>query len=351
MKRFAALLLLSGALLATSASLWAQDDDTSMAMARAEKTLGPEGTAQDTCSNCHTRETDAWKQSTHFRTFVERHRSEEAKKILAAMGIRSMKRSDACLGCHYTSVVESDRLRPKWGVSCESCHGPGRDWMDVHNKIGGDKAAKALEWGEGHNESAEAHRKRLAAAEAHGMISSGMTYGIASNCFGCHTVPDEKLVNVGGHKAGSDFDLVAWSQGEVRHNYVSSAGAPDNPSNRPASIEEKRRLYAIGALVDLEFSLRNLAAAKEPDGAFRKAMAERVVAARAKAGPVVKAVGDPVLSAAFDAIPEGIDATTAVKPELASKLGAATRGIVDKTNGLSTLDSLIPKDSKGSAAP
>ena len=329
----------------------ADEDSVAIATAKAERTLGPDGTAQDTCSSCHARETDAWKQSHHFSTFKVRHRSPEAKKVLEAMGIKSMKRSDVCLSCHYTSVVEGGKLRPKWGVSCESCHGPGKDWMNVHNKIGGVLTAKTLKWGEGHKEPPADRAKRLKAAEAKGMVTSGMVYEIAKNCFGCHTVPNEKLVNVGGHKAGSDFDLVAWSQGEVRHNYVSSKGAPDHPTNRPASTEEKRRLYAVGALVDLEVSLRNLAAAKEQGGKFQTAMAERVNKARAKAEPVVKAASDAALTKAFAAIPAKVDDKTKVDAGLADNLGKATKGIVEKAAKFAALDPLIPKETKGTAAP
>lgn len=338
------------ALLLAPAAL-AQGDDVTQAAKKAAKTLGPEGTEEDTCSNCHARETDAWKASTHYSTFKERHRSDEAKKVLEAMGIKSMKRSDVCLDCHYTSVMESGDVRPKWGVACESCHGPGRDWMNVHNKVGGLASGKTLEWGEGRKEAPAEHAKRLKAAEDAGMISSRMTYDIAGNCFGCHTVPNEKLVNVGGHKAGSDFDLVAWSQGEVRHNFVSSAGAPDNPTNRAASAEDKRRLYAVGALVDLEVSLRNLASAKEPEGKFRQAMEERVNKARAKAEPVVKAAGDAALTAAFNAIPAKVDRGSKVGADLAVKLGAATRKLADKATGLAALDALVPKEVKGTAQP
>ena len=100
-----------------------------------------------------------------------------------------------------------------------------------------------MAWGEGKSESPADREKRLSAAAAKGMIHSEMTYDIAKNCFGCHTVPNEKLVNVGQHKAGSDFDLVSWAGGEVRHNYASSPGAPDSPTNREFSAEERRLLY------------------------------------------------------------------------------------------------------------
>jgi hypothetical protein len=56
-------------------------------------------------------------------------------------------------------------------------------------------------------------------------------YLLAQSCYRCHTVPDEELVNVGGHKAGSlDFEIVAWSQGLVRHNFVRSNGQTNDPS-------------------------------------------------------------------------------------------------------------------------
>ena len=38
-------------------------------------------------------------------------------------------------------------------------------------------------------------------------------------------MPHEQLVNVGGHVAGSEsFELVSWSQGLVRHNFLSGNG-------------------------------------------------------------------------------------------------------------------------------
>jgi hypothetical protein len=326
----------------------AQNDSTSAAAKIAAKIVGPDGTEKDTCSNCHARENDAWTHMHHFSTFKERHRTPEAEKILAAMDIKSMKRSDTCLNCHYTSVLAGDEVRPKWGVSCESCHGAARDWLTIHSKIGGVESAKALEWGEGKKkETPEQRAARLKPAIAKGMITSDMVYQIATNCFGCHTVPNEKLVNVGGHKAGSDFDLVIWSQGEVRHNFVSSPGAPDNPTNRPASKEELRKLYAMGALVDLEVSLRNLAGAKDKGGKFQMSMVERVKRARAKAVPVVDAAGDAALSAAFKAIPATVTADTVVSAAMADALGAAARSIQDRASSLAALDAKIPTEAKG----
>ncbi len=50
------------------------------------------------------------------------------------------------------------------------------------------------------------------------MIRLHAIYDLAKTCYGCHVVPQEDLVNKGGHRAGSAFELVSWSQGEVLHN-------------------------------------------------------------------------------------------------------------------------------------
>ena len=119
-----------------------------------------------------------------------------------------MKRSTVCRQCHYTSRVKENKVRPAWGVSCESCHAPAGDWNDIHNRQGGNQAAEKLKWGDGKTESSENRVARLGAARDKGMVHSEMLYEIAANCFGCHTVPNETLVNRGGHHVGKEFDLV-----------------------------------------------------------------------------------------------------------------------------------------------
>src|SRR5206468_4857753 len=107
------------------------------------------------------------------------------------------------------------------GISCESCHGAAADWNLAHsNKDDPD---------------------RLKKAEKLGMIRPTNFYRVAANCFQCHTVPEEKLVNVGGHKAGSEIELVTWTQGEVRHNLQRSNGK----KNEEAPPERRRMLYIV----------------------------------------------------------------------------------------------------------
>ncbi len=305
------------------------------------KIMGPVKT-DNSCDSCHAMEAQAWMQTHHFATFKNRHKDSRAKEIIGNLGLgKRMKKPAAqnmCLQCHYTTLFDGKRIRVKWGVSCESCHGPARDWVDVHQKVGGTADGTALKWGDGRNEPSSERAARLDAAAAAGMIHSEMIYDIAVNCFGCHTVPNEELVNVGKHKAGSDFDLVAWSQGEVRHNFVSSDGAPDTPTNRPATTQQLRRLYVVGAMADLEISLRNRDAAQDLDGDYHAAMATRVERCKDKIRQILAAVEIPELAAV-------------VTSDDPATVGAAAREFVRTYDGstLGAIDGMIPTAYRGSA--
>jgi len=211
------------------------------------KVQGPES-----CGECHKQEVEAWKLTHHFSTFNDMHRTDEAKAIADKMGIRRIKSESLCLDCHYTSKATSDGPAVIAGVSCEACHGAAHDWINIHN-----------DYGKGFTKATEPadHRAvRLAGALKGGMLRPDDIYSVAQNCYQCHIVKDEKLVNVGGHSAGSaTFSLVSYSQGEVRHNFLDSGGkvnAVDTP-------ERTRMLFAVGTLLDLEYSLRAVARSTE----------------------------------------------------------------------------------------
>lgn len=318
-------------------------------LAVAENIVGPIKN-DDNCESCHALETEAWQNTRHFATFKDRHRSEEAKVILEAMGERSMKRADDCRQCHYTSEARDGNLRAAFGVTCESCHGAARPWLAIHSKQGGDAAADDLKWGTGKLEDAASRAKRLGAAQDKGMIHSDMIYDIAKNCFGCHTVPNESIVNDGGHVAGSEFDLVAWSQGEIRHNYSSSAGAPDDPTNREATAEHKRRLYITGLMVDLETSMENISRVEASGGMFHKAMVKRANDAVDRLKQVLAATSAPELKAGVEAVGTVTESTT-VSPGTVEALSEATRAFLKSHDGsgLGGIDGLIPTDTVGDA--
>jgi cytochrome c554/c'-like protein len=341
----------AAAALVSSVAASAQPTDEAGEETRAARIVGPE-TAENNCASCHVLEAQAWRATRHFLGFEDRHRTDRAKEILRNLGERSMKRgtvTNLCRQCHYTSVPLRGRVEPAWGVSCESCHAPARDWIKLHDVPGGDPAAAAIDWGTGKAESPGQRAARLGAAAARGMVHSEMIDQLAQGCLGCHAVPNEKLVNDGNHKAGSDFDLVAWSQGEVRHNFASSPGAPDRPTNAPASPEQRRRLYVVGALADLEFSLRNLAGVTQRGGTFHLAMIERVNRLRERIERMLAAVEIPEVAAVIKQLPATIGASTAIGSDLPEKLHQASRLFVsayDSTT-LAPIDQLIPTELKG----
>jgi hypothetical protein len=236
----------------------------------------------DACGECHKETVNAWKQSHHSSTFKNMPRSEEARSIADKMGIKRIKSESDCLTCHFTLAEQDTSIKPIAGISCESCHGAGADWIDTHSDFGG-KDVEAI------NETAAHKVKRYANAEAAGMIRPSNLYALAENCYGCHTVPNEKLVNVGGHTAGSKFELVRWSQGEVRHNVWYS------DDNTEAGLERKRMLYIIGKMLDLEYALRGVA--KATQGAeYAKSMAKRAKRALAFLNKIDETVDDVSLS-------------------------------------------------------
>ena len=180
-------------------------------------------------------------------------RSKAAQAITAKLKIKRIKSEALCQGCHFSMQDVRGRTKAVSGISCESCHGAGEAWLKVHSEFSGKGSKSAELAGE-----AEARWKH---AVALGMIRRDAIYDIAKNCYGCHVVPNEKLVNVGGHPAGSTFDLVAWSQGEVRHNVWYNKGH----ENLAASQSRRRVLFVIGLAVELEIALRAISVASKFD--------------------------------------------------------------------------------------
>ena len=232
------------------------------------------------CGECHAAEFDVWEQTPHATGFDTLHTTDRAKEVYRALGLRLIKRgteetTPACLQCHYTPEVRRDTLRAGAGVTCESCHGPARDWVGVHNSYGvaerDFQQALLLE-------TPEHREQRIADSRAAGMRRPSDLYDVAANCFGCHTVPNEALVNVAGHTTGSDFELVSWVE-EIRHNFLESYKTADGRTNAERTPEHKRMMYVVGRALDLEYSLRGVAAATDGDELYFAAMSDRVGAA------------------------------------------------------------------------
>ncbi len=245
------------------------------------KIVGP-----NACAECHKEEAKAWKTTRHFKTYREMPRKPEGAKIGKKMGVRRIRSGALCLNCHFTVQQKDNREKIIAGISCESCHGAGKDWIKVHSEFSG----KTVLF-----ESKAEAKARWQLAESKGMIRPRSFYLLAKNCYGCHVVPEEDLVNKGGHKAGSAFELVSWSQGEVRHNTWHSMGR----ENVPASAPRKRMLYLVGLGVELETALRAVAKATVRktyafEMAKRADRARKQLAVAAKAAPGVPEIAEMV---------------------------------------------------------
>ena len=225
----------------------------------------------EACSKCHGNEVQVWKTTPHFKTFKELSRNPEAKAICSKMGLTSVKRSGICVDCHFTLQDQDGKEKPVSGISCESCHGAAEDWVELHNDYGGPAASKESE--------TEEHRiERLNASIEYGMKNTQDLYLIATSCYSCHTVPNEELVNIGGHTAGSEnFELVRWSQGTIRHNFLRTNGE----YNALSEPERLRVMYVVGLVADLEFSTRATAKATEKSR-FGLTVAQRAADAAVK---------------------------------------------------------------------
>ncbi len=300
--------------------------------------------SSEKCIECHESEVKSWQASTHYAN-KDLHKNEKAAEIARKMGIASptqIRQSGLCTQCHFTvQKLGSAPAKAIEGVSCQSCHGGAKDWLDVHNT--GDRR-------EGDDTEA-AKTKRIAEAKEKGMLYPDDVHNVAANCFSCHIITDEKLVNVGGHPPGSDdFELASWLKGEVRHNFFESKGK----ANAETSKNRQRQLYIVGKCLEMEYSLRGLARAVEKAdygnamgrrcGSTRKAIGEIIDALGADAPEELKAIHE-VISAPGLLKFFNIDPLTAAADEVEKQVAS----FVENNDGanLGAIDSLIPAEGKG----
>ena len=90
------------------------------------------------CSMCHKKPEQGeqfkiWQESKHAKAF-ETLKTPEAKEQAAKLGIDDPSTSGKCLKCHstaynFTEAKATEAITVEEGVSCESCHGAGKDYM------------------------------------------------------------------------------------------------------------------------------------------------------------------------------------------------------------------------------
>jgi hypothetical protein len=74
-----------------------------------------------------------WKKNPHARAYATLGTA-EAKAVGEKLGIANPQEAMECLRCHVTAIDKPEHLRTlRWnkeeGTSCETCHGPGGDYM------------------------------------------------------------------------------------------------------------------------------------------------------------------------------------------------------------------------------
>lgn len=324
------------------------DPELSAFEQRAHLIVGPD-TYNESCNECHKVETRSWAMTAHQQAFDTMHSTDTAKAIAKNMGERSVKRSPLCASCHYTTKADG-RLKPMWGVSCESCHGPARDFVDIHPHIAGDMERKSMRPGEAkHLETPEQRRERLALGKDNGMIHSGMVYELARTCVECHLVPNARLVDVGGHPTDNNFEIVAWMNGSVRHNFVSSE---DGKTNHPMPAARKRLFYVVGTMVDLEITIKCFAMTKDP-GPFKTAMIIRANRLLDRVGAIREATPLAAFDDVLAALPPRFNRDTHVPVGLSEQLGKVTRDFADAHDGskLHKIDALLPDENDAVGQP
>lgn len=296
------------------------------------KIVGP-----NACAECHKMEAAAWKGSHHFKTYREMPRSTKADEIAKRMGVRRVRTESLCATCHYTVQQKETGKQPIAGISCESCHSAGKDWVKVHSEFSG----KTILF-----ESKAEAQARWKLSESKGMIRPRALYLLAKNCSGCHVVPQEELVNKGGHPAGSAFELVSWSQGEVRHNTWHNKGR----DNSPAGAARRRMLYLVGLGVELETALRAIAKATVRKAyafemAKRADRARKQLAVAAKAAPHVPEIGKMVALGHSAGLKLNNERSLTAAADGVSKLLSSVTENYDGST-MAGLDSMIPGPDK-----
>jgi hypothetical protein len=315
--------------------VWAQQSDPPLHYALENPELIE---TQESCRQCHVSEYDVWAKTAHSTGFKTQHRKEAAEKIAKAMGFKLIKRNSLCVTCHYTAKVKKGQLRAIAGVSCESCHGAGGEWVNVHNNYGG--TGFTFE-----NETAEHKAMRIKKSRELGMRRPSDLYPVVARCYECHIVPNEKLVDVGGHgTADSDFEYVKWSQGVIKHNFLESFLTGDGTVNADRTPARTRVMYVVGRAVELEYCIRAMATAKS-NKRFFKTMKRRTRAATNELKAINRKVSipevDKILAMAKDLDPEPNSEPALTKA--ADQIGLVTQEFIKNNDGsgLGAIDSLL----------
>jgi hypothetical protein len=171
-------------------------------------------------NNCHVRENNWWAggdiPDPHYLTDQRFYNSTKSATIAKAYGISldAAKRLDSnCMKCHATPTTADLAKEPvpesEYGVSCESCHGPGSGYKEPHSSEKGKGYEIGVRFGMRRNKEMPVR---------------------AAMCVNCHLISNERLTNA-GHPNGKKFDYDKGLKQVAKHFRT-----PDAPQERAAFI-------------------------------------------------------------------------------------------------------------------
>ena len=143
------------------------------------------------CKMCHKAEKkgdqfDKWEASPHAKAYATLG-TDAAKAIAAKLKIDNPQTSGKCLQCHstaynWTETKQSEIVPVEESVSCESCHGPGKNYKGKETMKSRDESVK-----------------------------NGMIYPATKSCGRCHNEKSpnwnpEKYTTKDGKKVGFDAE-------------------------------------------------------------------------------------------------------------------------------------------------
>lgn len=304
----------------------------------ADKITGPE-----TCVECHINEIEVWKRTVHNKTNRELPKKPETAEMLLKLGLTKVKGEAQCRDCHFLGREVEGQYETLSGISCESCHGAAADWAKTHGDYGQGYTAET--------EPPEHRHARLAQAAAAGLRGPRQLYDLGASCYECHILNEEHIVNTGGHIAGSpDFNLLTWSQGEVRH-HLPRTGEKVNP---PAAPARRRLLFVVGCILETEYSFRAVAQATTR-ATFGLTQARRADAARKRLESIQAVAPAPEL-AEIVAVAMATGLRLNNRAELvaaADKIAGLGRALAARATGdeFAGVDALLPGPEKYQGTP
>lgn len=222
---------------------------------QADGLLGVSSCAASTCHGSAIPRTQTRILRNEYRTWLEEDAHSDAYAVLLTAPsteivanlrrfgspIESAHTSAVCLDCHATNQNQAEVTE---GVSCESCHGPGRNWIDNHDAV-----------------SSPEQRAEL------GMVPTWEPERRAEVCLSCHLGTRERFVTheimAAGHPRLA-FELETFTYRQPAH-FRSGDDASPYSARKPLSADSAQ-IWAIGQGVYLRNYASLLGSSPEDSG-------------------------------------------------------------------------------------